>query len=291
MRNFTTKRYKTENRRSRRRKEIFVRLSRKTSKIWTVIVSEFRIWMIIAASGVLTIILGILLLSPFFDVRSMHIRREDARIDPEDIQQTLAPLFKQRLVLVTRNQVASMLASEYPDIQRIEIKKEYPSTLVVTVYLDPVVAKIVIDDTGMVTTGSGSVSGTGETLHTYLTRTGLFVSSPITLTTVPLPVLTITDWSIKPQNRQRVLDPEFLQQIFLTRDTLRRDFGLTTTGIVVFLRAQEYHVRTNKTTLWFDLESPLVVQFQRFRELLKAVSLDQVQEYADLRIADKIIYR
>jgi len=61
MRNFTTKRYKTENRRSRRRKEIFVRLSRKTSKIWTVIVSEFRIWMIIAASGVLTIILGILL--------------------------------------------------------------------------------------------------------------------------------------------------------------------------------------------------------------------------------------
>lgn len=282
---------KVENRRARRRKEFFVRVGRRTAKFWSIIVSEFRIWMLIAASGVVTVIVAILLLSPFFDVRSMHIRRQDARIDPEEIQQTLSPLFKQRLVLVTRNQVAAMLEAEYADIQRVEITKEYPSTLDVTVYLDPVVAKVKIVDSGAQEAGSGSVAGSGTELHTYLTRTGLFVSSPITLTSAPLPTLTITDWNIRPENRQRILDPQFLQEIFLARDTLRRDFGLSTVGILIYLRAQEFHVRTNKSTLWFDLQSPLAVQFQRFRELLKTVSLDQVKEYADLRIADKIIYK
>ncbi len=290
-RRFAMKHCRVENRRARRRKEIFVRLGRRAAKFWSVIISEFRIWMLIAASGVLTVILGILLLSPFFDVRSMHIRRQDARIDPEEIQQTLSPLFKQRLVLVTRNQVAAMLEAEYPDIQRVEINKEYPSTLSVTVYLDPVVARVKLDDSGVPDTGSGATAGSGAGLHTYLTRTGLFVASPITLTSAPLPTLTFTDWNIRPQNRQQVLEPHFLQEIFLARDTLRRDFGLTTTGILVYLRAQEFHIRTNKTTLWFDLQSPLTVQFQRFRELLKTVSLDQVKEYADLRIADKIIYK
>lgn len=290
-RRFAMKHCKIENRRQRRRKEIFVRFGRRTAKVWSVVASEFRIWMLIAASGVLTVILGILLLSPFFDVRSMHIRRQDARIDPEEIQQTLSPLFKQRLVLVTKGQVAAMLQAEYPDIQRVEIGKEYPSTLNVTVYLDPVVAKVKIDDAGLPESGSGSSAGSGAELHTYLSRTGLFVASPITLTSAPLPTLTITDWGIRPENRTKILDPQFLQQIFLARDTLRRDFGLSTTGIVIYLRAKEFHIRTNKTTLWFDLESPLAVQFQRFRELLKTVSLDQVKEYADLRIADKIIYK
>ena len=288
-RRFAIKHYRSADRRSWRRKEFVVRFGRKATKIWSVIASEFRLWMVIAAAGIVIVILAILLLSPFFDVRSMHIRRQDARIDPEEIQQTLSPLFKQRLVLVTRTQVASMLQAEYPDIERVEIGKEYPSTLNVTVYLDPVIARVTLDEDEK--TESGSLAGSGNTLHLYVTRRGFFVASPITLTSSPLPTLILTDWSIRPDNRQRVLDPDFLREIFLARDILRRDFGLSTTGIMVYVRAKEFHIRTNKVVLWFDLQSPLPVQFQRFRQLLKTVSMEQIKEYADLRIADKIVYK
>ena len=68
-------------------------------------------------------------------------------------------------------------------------------------------------------------------------------------------------------------------------------FALSIGAIIVYVRAQEFHIRTNKVTLWFDLRSSLSVQLQRFREFLKTVPLDQAKEYVDLRIADKIIYK
>ncbi len=279
-------------RRERRRKELFSRWNRTIARIKDTVLLEFRMWLMIGTGLVILTVAATLLFAPFFDVRDMRVRRQDPRIDPEEIQDTLSPLFKQRLVLVTRSQVAGMLQSKYPEIERVEISKKYPSTLSISLYLEPVVAEIIISDVIDGASGSGSsVAGSGSNVFTYVTRTGTFVTSPIRLTGGPLPKLTITDWGIRPQNRDTLLSPVFLQTIFLTRDALLRDFGLQSLNILVFLRAQEFHITTNKTTLWFDLRSSLNVQFQRFREFLKTLSLDQAKEYIDLRIADKIIYK
>lgn len=290
VRNVAQKRYGDSTRTSRRRKEAMTRFVRRAGRFGSLVAKEFRLWMLIACGVVIVTTVCVLLFAPFFDVREIRVRRQDPRIDPQEIEETLSALFKQRLILVTRSQVAAMLHAEYPDLDRVEISKEYPSTLTVTVYLEPVVAEVNIADAEAAGTGSGTtMSGTGA--HAYLTRHGYFVVSPIALTKTPLPSLTITDWNIRPQNRTQLLEPELLQSVFLARDTLRRDFGLQTPKIVLYLRAQEFHIRTNKTTLWFDLRSPLPVQFQRFREFLKASSLDQAKGYIDLRIADKIIYQ
>jgi hypothetical protein len=286
--------YGGPNRRARRRKEWFARTGRKFARLSETVLREFRLWLVIGAVLILLTIGATLLFAPFFDVREMKVRRQDPRIDPEEIQQALAPLFNQRLVLVTRGQVASMLQAEYPDIEKVEISKEYPSTLLISVYLEPVLAEVRIDDSQSTepASGSGAVeSGSGVGLYTYVTRQGYFVGSPIRLSGGPYPKLTITDWGIHPQNRTILLSPEFLQNVFLARDTLRRDFGLESQNITVYVRAQEFHIRTPKTSLWFDVRSPLTVQFQRFREFLKTLSLDQAKEYIDLRIADKIIYK
>lgn len=276
----------------RRRKEKFARWNRKMMRLRDTVLSEFRLWLVIGMGLITLIVAGMLLFAPFFDVREMRVRRQDPRIDPEEIQQILSPLFRQRLVLVTRSQVASLLLAEYPDIGRVEISKEYPSTLSVSVYLEPVAAEVIIADSTDPPTGSGSnTSSSGTYIYTYVTRKGTFVTSPIRLTGGPYPKLTVTDWGIRPQNRTLLLTPDFLQTIFLARDTLLRDFGLQSQSITVYLRAQEFHIKTNKTTLWLDVRSPLNVQFQRFREFLKTLLLDQAKEYIDLRIADKIIYK
>jgi hypothetical protein len=268
------------------------RFFRRISHTSSAILSEFRIWLLIGISVVILASVSFLLFSPVFDVRYIHIRRQDPRIDIEEIEQALTPLFKQRLLFVTKGQIASLLQPEHPDIETVDIRKEYPSTLTITIHLEPVVATVTIDDTT-----ENSLAGSGSTLTTsgaflYLTRSGIFVVSPIKLTsTVPIEMLRLTDWGIRPQNRTNVIDPKFLQIIFAARDTLRTDFGLKSMDIVLYLRAREFHIRTNKVSLWFDLTSPLSVQFQRFREFLKNLSLDQAKEYIDLRIADRIVYR
>jgi len=279
-------------RRARRRKEFFVRLSRRAGKFGRVVASEFKVWILIGLSIITVTVISIVLFSPFFDVREMQIRRQDPRIDPEEIQETLAPLFHQRLILVSRHQVMTMLSTAYPDIERVEIEKDYPSKLTITVYLEPVVASVVIDEGESEDTASGSLlSGSGISTYAYVTKRGFFITSPMKLVSTPLPIITVTDWAIRPQNRTLLVPETFLHNAFLARDTLRRDFGLTTVSTLVFLRAQEFHIHTNKVNLWFDLRTPLSVQFQRFRSLLKTVPLEEVKEYIDLRIADKIIYQ
>ncbi len=283
--------YQAPDRKARRRKEQRLRISRKMARWWQIILSEFRLWLLIGIAGVIVSTILVLLLAPFFDVRQIHIRRQDPRVDLEQIQQSLGPLFGQRLLLVTKGQVTSLLEPQYPDIDRIDIAKDYPSTLTVTMYLEPVAALVKIDDSELsATSQTGALVGSGA--YSYITRSGFFVSSPIAISsTVAIPTLRFTDWGIRPQNRTRALSPDFVERIFSARDSLRTDFGLVTTDITVYVRAQEFHIRTNKVTLWFDLTSPLSVQFQRFREFLKTLSLDQVKEYIDLRIADKIIYK
>ncbi len=289
-RSLARKRYMTSDRRARRRRGKMIRWVRKLSKFSTVIASEFRTWLVIGVVATIVTVMLVLMFAPFFDVRQIVIRRQDPRVDLEDIQQALSPLFRQRLILITKNQVSGMLTPDYPDIDHIEIAKKYPSTLTVSIYLEPVAAAIVIDDSDAAATESGALVGSGT--YAYITRSGYFVSSPIKLGgSTPIPMLQLTDWGIRPQNRTHVLSEDFIDQIFSARDALRTDFGLSTTGITVFVRAQEFHIRTNKVTVWFDLKSPLSLQFQRFREFLKTLSLDQAKEYIDLRIADKIIYK
>lgn len=284
-------RYRTIDRRAQRRRERLKRLLRKCARLTGVIASEFRAWLLIGTGILLAAALLVLIFAPFFDVRQIVIHRQDPRIDMEDIQQSLRPLFRQRLLLVTKSQVSALLGNDYPDIDRIDIEKKYPSTLIVSMTMEPIAAEIIIGDSNVAfATQTGATVGSGS--YAYITRSGLFISSPIRLTRAnSVPTLRLNDWGIRPENRARALPPDFVERIFSARDALRTVFGLTTRDISVYVRAQEFHIRTNRVTLWFDLRSPLSVQLERFREFLKNVPLEQVQQYIDLRIADTIIYQ
>lgn len=282
---------RSPDRMARRKHERRLRFFKRCSKFASLVASELRAWLIIGIGTIVVAILLALLFSPFFDVRQITIQRQDPRIDLAEVQQLLSPLFRQRLILITRNQVASILKPQFPDIDTISIEKEYPSTLIISMTLEPVVARVLIDDSDTVpAVQSGALVESGS--YAYVTRSGLYVLSPIALaSSTPIPLLHFTDWGIRPQNRSRIVASDFMEKIFVARDILRADFGLTTLDIVVYVRAQEFHIRTNKTTFWFDLKSTLPAQFQRLRQFLKNMTLDQAKQYIDLRIEDKIIFQ
>ncbi len=285
------KQYRRSGRRQRLRKEWFSRFSRRWNKNSAVVWKELKLWLIGLSIAGLIGLIGILILSPIFNVKHIQIRRQDARIDIDDAQAALRPLFDQRLPFVTRGEVADLLRTIYPDITQVAIKKTYPDAIQISIYVDPLAAQLKIDaqrNHGAAGTGT-LVTQTGS--YAYITARGYTVISPVRLAKDPLPTLIITDWGAQPMNRSLLLDTAFLRAVFEARDTLRENFGLQATDIIVYLRAREFHVTTKKISLWFDLSSPLQLQFGRFREFLKALSLEQVKEYIDLRISDRVIYR
>lgn len=271
---------------ARRRMRTLAHGTRKWTKVAAAIGSEFKVWAAIAAGMCVLAGIGIVLFSPLFDVKQIQVRRQDARLDVEEVQQVLSPLFRTRLPLITRAQVLDLLQEQYPDIRRVEIAKQYPSTLIISAYLDTVVAELALDEPvfGSGATASGS--------YAYLTAEGYTVFSPMRLdASEKLPLLRVVDWGVKPDNRTFLLSPEFLQTIFQAQDMLSQNFGFTLSETTVYIRAQEFHIRANKVSLWFDIASPLALQFQRFRDFLKTVPLEQVKEYIDLRISDRVIYK
>ncbi len=263
-----------------------VRIRKRCNKITTTILFECRLWSIIISAGLIIGTIIVLLLSPVFHVQQVQIRRQDARIDPEEIQTMLRPLFVKKLPLVTTNDVRELLASKISDIRDISIAKHYPSTLVVTLRTYPVVAHVILPTSS----GTGTLSERNNT-YSYITSQGYIVTSALPLTKDPLPVLRIMDWSVAPAAGSQLLTPETIKIILNARNILRENYNLTAKEILVLLRAKEYHMNLDGKMLWLDLQSPLHLQLRRFQEFLKKTPLQKVTEYVDVRISDRVIYK
>ncbi len=274
----------------KRKREHLQRNMRRWVKIAKIFWLECRMWLLVILAFSIVAGGAILLFSPVFNVKRIQIRRQDPRIDIEEVQQILLPLFSQRLLFVSKAEILDMLAERFPDIRRVEIEKDYPSGLTISFYLDPIIAELQIEGIDDVQTASG-VLATGSGTYAYVTSRGYAVFSPIKLSKEALPRIELVDWSVRPTNRSLVLDPQLLRAVFDARNTLQTDFGFPVRAVSVYMRAQEFHIRLQKVSLWFDLHSTLDVQFQRFREFLRSLSLEQAKEYIDLRIADRVIYK
>jgi hypothetical protein len=59
----------------------------------------------------------------------------------------------------------------------------------------------------------------------------------------------------------------------------------------LFLRAQEYHLQTREWTLWFDMRSSIEDHLQRYRIFLREIPHEEVREYIDLRLKDRVVYK
>lgn len=252
-----------------------------------IVAREFKFWAI--ALSIIIVIGGAaaLLLSPILNVKKIQVQRHDARLDIEAIQQALAPLFDSRLFLVSKAKVNELL-KDFPDITDTEIDKDYPSLLTVSLTLDPLVAKLEIDEPE---TGTGSTPSTSSGMSIYITSKGYAVFSAVSLSNNVLPTLEIRDWGIKPTHHSQLVDEEFLLMLFKARDTLTQEFGMPINRAIIFVRAQEFHLSGSRLSFWFDVASPLEEQFDRFRSFLSIQPLDGVTQYVDLRLSDRVVYK
>lgn len=268
-------------------------VKRRSSKVGKMIFAEVRIWLIILVSGALLIGIVTIIFSPYLSIKQITVRRQDARLDIEEVQKTLSPLFGHRLFLVTTGQVNALLTKAFPDVISASISKTYPSTLTVALKLDPLIARLNIEESqdSLPSSGSGVAVQTGTGGFAYLTAKGFVVLSPVDIAHSTLPTFTIRDWGVRPTHRSFLFDPSFIATIFEARKTLSDAFDFQTTGIAVYVRAQEFHLGVRSISLWFDTSSSLTQQFDRLRQFLRTVSLQSVKQYIDLRLSDRVVYK
>lgn len=241
-------------------------------------------WTLVAIIGVLLLALGLILFSPIVLVSGISVYRTEARLDIEQVQQDLAPLFGRHLFFLSISEVKDLLHHNLPDVKEIKVQKEYPSKVLVHVSLEPLVAKLKI------ISPDADNSGTGTTVD-YLTENGKYTATMSPGEVDTLPTIRVVDWATYPVPGAQIMTPDFLEGMTRAARALEVQFGHTIVERTVFLRARELHLKTDAYTLWMDMTVPLEDQLIRYRTFLQAIDPGEVQEYIDLRLSDRVIYK
>lgn len=245
-------------------------------------------WSLVTLAALLLLAGGIVVFSPIGRIQEVRVTRTDPRLDIEGVLHVLSPLFGRSLVTVSVREVRTLLEAEIGDIKSVTVSKHYPSQFLVRIELDPLVARtriVLPEEDPLTLSASGDVLGA-------LTDRGVFEASPPGRGDAALPLLFVVDWGVKPQPAAGPLfSTEFLGRMEEAAETLQSQFGHEVRRRIVYVRAQEFHLTVNGTSLWFDMRSPLEEQLLRYRTFLRSVGLANAKQYVDLRLADRVVYR
>lgn len=256
----------------------------KAVKEWEVV---FRHWLIVIVAGAVLLAVGLLVFSPILQVREVRVQRTP-RLDVEEVQRVLSPTFGRHLAFLSPYEVSLLLRKEIPDVNTIEVSKEYPSTLIVRITLDTIIARLQIDDPEAL---EDRRANTGALAQDYLTDEGMYVTYPLVEEEEPLLHIRLVDWGVRPNPGTKLLSKEFLDRVRATEQALVTQFGQEVRARAVYLRAREYHITTDRFTLWFDIASSLEDQLQRYRIFLRTVGPGEALHYVDLRLSDRVVYK
>ncbi len=246
--------------------------------------------LLIALIALVPLIGATLFFSPILRLTSIGIVRSDLRIDIATVQRSLKPLLGERLLSVSSREVEELLRPTVPDLQGVTISKRYPNKLSVQVTLDPIVARMGIETANPADT---PLVESGAVLGDYLTRNGTYVQySPAQVPGAEsLPDLTIVDWAARPNVGTKPFDPRILERLPEAEHALSEQFGQTVLKRTIYVRAAEFHLQLKEFAVWFDLRNSLADQLRLYRIFLQHVAQDSVEEYVDLRLGDRIVYR
>jgi len=285
----TKKLLKRRHKRSKKRRilDTVQRLQRRFQRFFATFKHSCIQWFVFAVIGLILLGGGLVLFSPIIEVRELRVTRVNARLDIEEVQRVLAPFFGRHLLFLPVREVVQTLEASLADIKHVEIQKQYPSQLIVRIELDPLYAQLTILNPDM----EGGETSIGATID-FLTDQGIYVVAFLPEESATLPMMRLVDWGVRPQEGTRLVSPDFLVRMQETERALKEQFGQNVTVRTIILRAQEYHLQTdNGLTVWFDTRVPLEDQLLRYRTFLRSVHIDDVEEYVDLRLADRVIYK
>ncbi len=266
-----------------------------------------RLWIVLLFVVLIVVALLFLLFSPTFAVASIRVSREDRRIDVEEIQQFLAPQFGRHILFVSPMLLSREIQLAYPEVAEATVRRRYPNEIIVRLAMDAVAADVLIGEPDNLDRNLASLVeevesiASEERVYRYVTEQGIYLEYPFALEEQGRSLsLHLVDWATKPEHQQALLSQDVLRTMRQAKGILEQSFGLTVPAVTLYLRAKEFHVHTihpgrsegkEMVILWFDFESPMVQQMNRYRAFLRSISPEKVEEYVDLRLQDRVVFR
>jgi len=223
---------------------------------------------------------GVVFFSSWLTIDSISIITHENRLASKDVQPAVVNYIGEHLLFTQPREIKQNIQAMFPDVTTVTVEKNYPNHLTVSLTLEPLVVEAFFED--------GQGASTGKLL--WITESG-YITEAVSASGTALPKVLLTDWGVRPQPIEQIVEPELLTVLFESEKQLQGQFNQTAQQRTIYLRAKEVHLSLETYDLWFDLTTPMEDQLRRYRVLLANVNPDEITQYVDLRISDRVIYR
>jgi len=221
--------------------------------------------------------------SNYFLIENIKIDNENFKNETlnDEIRTKITNVFDQNLLFTNVEELESRILKEFPEIQEVVIKKDYPNTLKIEFEKFPLTTNVINESKSI--KRSFIINSIG-----YAVKEDTENKS--------LPFIRIK--SEEPVNTESpVIEAAKLNYILQSIAYFEDKFGMTIKEVEYKKTAREIHLLTEKDFyIWLDIQRPYEKQLKKLKKAL--VKLDIYNEnlqYIDLRIAgesgDKIIYK
>lgn len=221
--------------------------------------------------------------SGYFKIKEIKITNKliENELIGQEISQILSTNLGKNLIFTDTENMQIKILDNFPEIEEIEVEKDYPSKILVTFSEYPLVA---------------NVTNESQTLKkSYIINSiGYAIKEDLQSTNLPY-IKVQSDEPLNPQSP--IIEANKLRYILETVIYFEDKFGMRVVEVTYKKVPREIHLLTERNFyIWIDMQNPANEQLKKLKKAL--VKLDiytENLEYIDLRIAggngDKIIYK
>ncbi|MFA5820606.1 MAG: FtsQ-type POTRA domain-containing protein [Candidatus Gracilibacteria bacterium] len=242
-----------------------------------------RILSIMAILGLGIFIVYGLFFSGYFNVKQVTFASEDMgnEILKEEIKKSFSKALGKNIITVDLQEFQTKVLSTFPQLEKIIIDKDYPSSLVIDFSEYPLTANVINESPNL--------------KKAYIINSVGYIMKE-DYEDPKLPYIRIL--SDEPLNKESpAIEAGKLKIIMDTVQYFQDKFGMGVKEVIYKPTAREIHLITERDfAIWLDIQKSTEDQLKKLKKVLVKLDIykDQLQ-YIDLRIAggsgDKIIYK
>ncbi len=218
--------------------------------------------------------------SGYFAVAKIYIQYDESQNENEKILDYFSSYKGKNLLVVETQKTVELIEKEHPELQKIRVKKIFPSTLEITFSEFPIAANIESIESGK-TIGKSIINTIGMPVYNDSENPNLPFIKIITYQ--PPAVTSITK--------------EQLDYILQATSNFEEKFGMKVLEIQLLAHARELRFKTEKYfSIWLDMQHPYERQFLKLKKAMVNVDIYKTPlDYVDLRIGgtngEKVIFK